>query len=116
MLYMIFKAALSGIVIALVSEIARRSPGLGALVVSLPLISVLAMIWLWHEAGDSERIAAHAQATFWYVIPSLPMFLVLPALLRSGIGFYPALGLSCALTIALYFGMIWTLARFGIHL
>lgn len=112
----IIKAAISGILVAVVSETAKRSPSIGALIASLPLVSVLAMIWLWQETKDSERIVAHAQATFWYVLPSLPMFLVLPALLRSGFQFYIALALSCTLTVILYLGMVWLLKRFGISL
>lgn len=115
MLYLAIKAALSGLIVLLVSELARRSPGLGALVASLPLVSVLAMIWFWRDTGDVTRIAAHAEATFWLVLPSLPMFLVLPALLRNGVGFPIALILSCALTVGLYLAMVWLLARFGIH-
>ena len=79
MTYLLIKAALSGIIVMAVSEVARRSPGLGGLIASLPLISILAMIWLWQDTADTERIAAQSQATFWFVLPSLPMFLV-----RSG--------------------------------
>lgn len=92
MLYLLIKAGLSGVIIAAVSEIAKRSPGLGVLVASLPLVSILGMIWLWRDTQDAERMAAHAEATFWYVIPSLPMFLLVPALLRRGLSFWPALG------------------------
>ncbi len=74
MLYLIAKAVLSGLIIALASEIARRSPSWGALMISLPLISILSMIWLWRDTGDSERIAALAQTTFWLVLPTLPFF------------------------------------------
>ncbi len=116
MLYLAVKAALSGVIIAVVSEVARRQPALGALIVSLPLVSILGILWLWHDTGDAERIAAHAQATFWYVLPTLPMFLLVPALLRGGISFWAALGAGCALTIMLYLVMIWVLARFGIAL
>ncbi len=116
MLYQIFKAALSGILVGVVSETAKRSPALGALIASLPLVSVLGMIWLWRETGDANRIAAHAEATFWYVLPSLPMFLVLPALLRSNVQFYVALALSCLLTAVLYLLTAWVLRRFGINL
>jgi hypothetical protein len=116
MWYMVFKAGLSGIIIAAVSEISRRQPSLGALVVSLPLISLMGILWLWHDTGDTDRIAVHAQSTFWYVLPSLPLFLVLPALLRHGTGFWPALGVSCALTVMLYFVMVAALTRFGIRL
>ena len=113
MTYFIVKALLSGIIVAAVSEIARRSPGVGALVASLPLISILGMIWLWRDTSDTVRMATHAEATFWYVIPSLPMFLVVPALLRHGVGFWPALIAGCLLTIALYALMVWALPRLG---
>jgi hypothetical protein len=116
MLYLAAKALLSGVIIMAISEIAKRSPALGALVASLPLVSILAILWLWNETGDTERIASHAEATFWYVLPSLPMFLVLPLLLRQGAGIWWALALSCALTILLYLVTIWIAARFGVHL
>ena len=114
MLYLAIKAALSGVIIAIVSEVAARRPGLGALIISLPLVSVLSIMWLWRDTGDIARIAAHAEATFWLVLPTLPMFLVFPALLRAGIGFWIALGASCLLTVALYLLTIWLLPKFGI--
>ncbi|EKS34331.1 DUF3147 family protein [Afipia broomeae] len=92
MLYFIVKCALSGIIIAVVSEVAKRSPAFGALIVSLPLVSLLGILWLWRDTGDVARIAGHAESTFWYVLPSLPMFLVLPAMLRSGFSFWPSFG------------------------
>jgi hypothetical protein len=116
MLYLLAKAALSGAIIAIVSEVAQRRPGLGALIVSLPLVSILAIIWLWRDTGDVLRIASHAEATFWLVLPTLPMFLAFPALLRSGIEFWVALVGSCALTIVLYLLTIWVLPKLGISL
>ncbi|UVO55123.1 DUF3147 family protein [Sphingomonas sp. SUN039] len=116
MLYFAVKAALSGLIVAAVSEIARRSPGIGALVASLPLISILGMMWLWHDTADPVRLADHARATFWYVLPSLPMFLVVPVLLRNGKGFWTALIAGCALTIALYLAMAFVGPRFGVRL
>ena len=116
MAYFIVKILLSGIIIAAVSEIAKRSPTFGALVVSLPLVSLLGILWLWRDTRDIERIAGLSEATFWYVLPSLPMFLVMPAMLRAGVGFWPALGASCALTVVLYFITAWALAKFGINL
>jgi hypothetical protein len=116
MLYAAIKALLSGVIIAAVSEVAKRNPAVGAIILSLPLISILAFIWLWIDTSEKEGIAALAQSTFWFVLPTLPMFLVLPALLRGGMGFWPALGLSCLLTIALYAAMVWALGRFGISL
>ncbi len=116
MLYLVVKAALSGIIVMLISEIAQRSPALGGLIASLPLISILGIIWLWKDTADVERIAAHAQSTFWFVLPSLPMFLVLPAMLRHGIDFWASLLLSCLMTMALYWLALWLLPKFGITL
>lgn len=116
MIYLIIKAAISGIIIAVVSEVAKRSPALGALIVSLPLVSILAVIWLWRDTGDPERIASHMIATMWYVLPTLPMFIAMPFMLRAGIGFWPSLATACVLTFALYLLTVWILARFGINL
>jgi hypothetical protein len=99
-----------------VSEVARRSPSFGALIVSLPLVSLLGILWLWRDTGDIGRIADHAQSTFWYVLPSLPMFLILPVMLRAGVGFWSSLGVNCVLTMLLYFAMAWGLAKFGVSL
>jgi hypothetical protein len=116
MLYLILKAAVSGVIIAIVSEVAKRSPGFGALIASLPLVSVMGMMWLWRDTTDPQRLAAHAQATFWFVLPSLPMFLLIPLMLRRGVAFWPALGAGCALTIGLYLAMTWIGPRFGLRL
>ncbi|MFN4353441.1 DUF3147 family protein [Parvibaculum sp.] len=116
MLYAIVKAAVSGILVMIVSETAKRSPAFGALVASLPLVSLLAIVWLWRETGDTLRIADHAEATFWYVLPSLPMFLIFPAMLRHGVGFWIALGVGCAITVLFYLATIWIASRFGIAL
>lgn len=116
MLYMLFKAAISGVIVAIVSEVAKRYPGFGALVASLPLVSVLGMIWLWRDTHDPHRMAQHAGATFWFVLPSLPMFLLIPALLQRGTPFWLALALGCLLTIALYLAMTWIGPRFGLRL
>jgi hypothetical protein len=116
MTYLIVKAALSGIIIMIVSEVSRRNPSIGGLIASLPLISVLALIWLWRDTSDTERIAAQAEATFWYIFPSIPMFLALPAMLRNGVGFWVALSIACALTLVLYSVTMWALPRIGINL
>ncbi len=116
MTYLIVKAALSGIIIMIVSELSRRNPTIGALIASLPLISILAFIWLWRDTSDTERIAAQAEATFWYIFPSIPMFLALPAMLRNGVGFWAALSIACGLTLVLYSVTIWALPRIGINL
>jgi hypothetical protein len=116
MLYLVLKAAISGILIAVASTLAKRYPGIGALIASLPLVSVLGMIWLWGERPDAANMAKHSQATFWYVLPSLPMFLLIPALLRHGTPFWAALLCGCGLTVALYATMTWLGPRFGLQL
>lgn len=116
MLYLVTKAVVSAIIIVIVSETARRNPGTGALIASLPLISVLGMIWLWRDTQDITRMAEHSAATFWYVLPSLPMFLVIPMLFKRGMAFWPALVAGCVLTMSLYLAMTWLAPRFGVKL
>ncbi len=116
MLHAVIKALISGIIIAAASEAAKRSPAIGAVILSLPLMSILAFIWLWRDTGDTERIASLAQSTFWFVLPTLPLFLILPALLRGGAGFWISLGLSCLVSLLLYGAMVWTLGKLGITL
>jgi hypothetical protein len=116
MLYLILKAAISGAIIAIVSETAKRSPGAGALIASLPLVSILGMIWLWRDTHDPVRMEAHVGATFWYVLPSLPMFLLVPALMKHGAPFWAALGAGCLLTVGLYVAMTAIGPRFGLRL
>ncbi len=116
MLYLAIKAALSGIIVALVSEVARRWPGFGGMIASLPLVSVLAMIWLWRDTADPGRVASQAEATFWFVLPSQPMFLLIPWMLRHDWPFWLALTAGCALTILLYAFTLWAAPRLGLRL
>lgn len=115
MTYLLVKALVSGLLIAVISEVSRRYPGLGGLIASLPLVSVLAIIWLWRDTGgDVAHVATHARATLWYVLPSLPFFLVFPALLERGLSFGMAMALSCLMTVGLYVLARWTAVQFGI--
>ena len=116
MLYAVIKAIISGVLVGVVSETGRRNAALGALFASLPLVSVLGMIWLWRDTQDTQRLADHAQATFWYVLPSLPMFLLIPTLLRRGVAFWPSLLAGCALTVVLYAVTVVVAARVGVRL
>ncbi len=110
------RAILSGIIIALIALVSRKAPAAGALIASLPLISVIGMIWLWRDTTDPLLLANHAEATFWYVLPSLPMFLLMPWILRSGHGFWVALVAGITTTILLYLITIVIAARFGVRL
>ena len=113
---LVAKALLAGAMIAAISEVGRRLPATGALIASLPLVSVLGMIFLWHARPEAENMAVHAEATFWYVLPSLPMFLVMPVLLRGGVNFWVALAAGCGLTILLYLAMMQFGPRMGLRL
>jgi hypothetical protein len=104
-LYLFIKAAVSGAIVAAVSEIARRYPGWGGLVASLPLTSLLAMVWLWRDSGDSGRVAELSVSTIWFFVPSVPFFIALPLLIRSGVGFWASMALCVVGTLALY--AIW---------
>jgi hypothetical protein len=115
-LYLAIKAAISGVIVAAVSEIARRYPGWGGLVASLPLTSLLAMLWLWRDSGDVGRVAELSASTIWFIVPSIPLFIALPLLLRSGFGFWLSMGLVIAGTLALYALMFWAAPRIGIKL
>ena len=105
MAWYITKVFISAGIIVVISEISKKLPLLGSLIASLPLVSVLGMIWMYGETKDLVRIADHAEGTFWYVLPSLPMFLLMPWMLRKGISFPWALSAGIALTGILYFAM-----------
>ena len=116
MLYLIIKAALSGIIVAAVSEIARRYPSWGGLVASLPLTSLLAMLWLYRDSHEPERVAELSLSTIWFIVPSVPLFIALPMLIRSGVGFWPSMAIVVVGTLALYALMFWAGPRLGLKL
>lgn len=116
MLQYAFKVIVSALVIVAVSELGKRSSFWGALLTSLPLTSLLAFIWIWRDTGNVATIASLSYGIFWMVIAALPLFLILPALLKNGVAFWPALGLSCLITIGVYFALTWVLGRFGVRI
>ena len=110
------KLLLSALVIVLVTKVQVFNDRLSALLIALPLTSVLAMLWMRAEGQSSERLANHAEGTFWFVLPTLPMFLVLPWMLRNGWGFGMSLTVNCLLTVGLFFTLVAILKPFGIRL
>jgi hypothetical protein len=116
MLYLVIQAALSGMIVAAVSEIARRYPGWGGLVASLPLTSLLAMIWLYRDTQEPIRVAELSMSTFWFFLPSVPLFVALPLLIRSGVPFWASMTIVVAGTLLLYAGWFWAAPRLGIKL
>ncbi|MGD9583540.1 MAG: DUF3147 family protein [Lysobacterales bacterium] len=115
MSWIITKYAITAAMVVLISEIAKRSDRLGGLIAALPLVTVLTLIWLYVEQQPTARIANHAWYTFWYVLPTLPMFLLFPALLPR-IGFWPSLLAGVVLTVVCFAGFALVLRRFGIVL
>lgn len=116
MIYSIIKVIITSLLIVAISELSKRSSLFGALLASLPLISVLAMLWLYIDTKDVAKVSGLATSIFWLVIPSLVFFISLPVLLKKGVNFYLSMGLSMSMTAGCYFFMIALLTRFGIKL
>ena len=115
MAWLVTKYLITAFVVVLVTELAKRSDTLGGLVAALPLVTVLTLIWLYVEQQPADKIANHAWYTFWYVTPTLPMFLVFPLLL-SRLGFVGALGISVLITMVTFAVFALMMKRWGIHL
>ena len=116
MSFLITKGLLSGFIIVVVSELAKRNNTLASIVHSLPLMSLLAFVWLYFETKDSALIGRHAYGTFWFVLPTLPMFLLMPWLIKKLGGFWPALGAGILLSIGLYWLTMRLLKLAGVNL
>jgi hypothetical protein len=115
MLYAL-KVLLTAVLVVAISEVSKRSTLVGGIIASLPLTSLLAFIWLYGETGDSTKVANLSTSIFWYVLPSLLLFLILPMLLARGLDFWLSLAISSALTFVAYLLMTALLARFGVTL
>lgn len=113
---LIIKYAVTAFVIVAVSEVAKRADRLGALLASLPLVTIMILIWLYIENQKIEKIASHAYYTFWYVLPTLPMFLLMPWMLNRGIHFWVSLGASILLTFFCFVLTAYIMKRFGVSL
>ena len=116
MTYLITKALLSGGIIVAVSEIAKRNNTVASIIHSLPLTSLLAFIWLYSETKDSALIGRHAYGTFWFVLPTLPMFLIMPWMIKKLGGVWPALGAGMVLSFGLYWLTMRLLKLAGVEL
>ena len=113
--WIIFKYLITAGVVVLISEVAKKSDRLGGLIAALPLVTVLALIWLYVENQSSEKISNHAYYTFWYVLPTLPMFLIFPYLLKK-FGFWITLSLSMVITLIIFYIFAKVMKSFGVDL
>ena len=116
MTYYTLKIVITTLLIVLISEISKRSTFVGAILASVPLVSVLAMIWLYVDTKDISKVSTLSSSIFWLVLPSLSLFVALPLLLKQGIGFYISMSISIVITILVYWLMISVLNNFGIKL
>jgi hypothetical protein len=114
--YYLVKITLTTVLIVAISEIAKRSSLFGALLASVPLISVLAMVWLYVDTKDAAKVSALASSVFWLVLPSLALFLTLPVLLKHGLNFYLSITIAIAVTVGCYFLTLSLLNYYGIRL
>ena len=112
MTYYMLKITVTALLIVLISEIAKRSSFIGAILASIPLISVLAMFWLYIDTKDISKVSTLSSSVFWLILPSLSLFLVLPLLLKQGVNFYLSMLISIGLTVFSYWLMLSVLNHF----
>ena len=116
MKYVILKIIISSGIITLVSEVSKKNSFIGGLIASIPLVSILSMIWLYIDSRDIEKIKNLSTSIFWMVIPSLVLFLSMPILINIGFNFWYSLVIAIILTIAFYLLTIFILSHYGIEL
>jgi len=116
LIYNIIKVFISAILIVLISEVAKRNTFFGAILASIPLVSVMAMIWLYIDTHDLAQVVQLSRSIFWLVIPSLVLFITFPLLIRLQLPFYAALSTAVILMVITYFMAINVLEKFGINL
>ena len=114
--YYILKIVITTLLIVAISEISKRSSLIGAILASIPIVSVLAIIWLYQDTKDINKISELSINIFWLVLPSLALFISLPLLLKQGLNFYLSLVISIGITATCYFVMLFVLKQFGLNL
>jgi len=115
-MYYAIKVVISAALIVVISEVSKRYSLIGGILASLPIVSVLALVWLYYDTNDFEKVSALSTSVFWMVIPSLVLFVALPILLKNGLNFFLSLSCSCALTMFAYCLMLVVLKKIGIEL
>lgn len=113
--WIIIKYLITATIVICVSEFAKHSDRLGGLIAALPLVTLLTLFWLYIEKQPIEKISNHAYYTMWYVIPTLPFFVIFPLLLAK-FKFWPAIMISAIVTVFVFWVFALLMKRFGIHL
>ncbi|WP_345975783.1 DUF3147 family protein [Sulfurimonas sp. HSL3-7] len=116
MAYFITKLIITSILIVLISEISKRYSLAGALLAAIPLVSILAMTWMYIDTGSPGSAVQFSEKIVWLIAPSMTLFLVFPLLIRKGMGFYPSMFIATAMTIAAYYSVIFIVGKFGVKL
>lgn len=116
MSFHLLKIVVTTTLVVVISEVAKRSSIVGAILASIPLVSVLAMLWLYIDTRDVAKVSALSVSIFWLVLPSLILFISLPLMLKQGLNFYLGLGLSVGLTALCYWLLVLLLTHFGVKL
>src|SRR5215472_4814869 len=116
MIYYAVKVLISAVIIVAVAELAKRQPAWAGALASLPLVSLLAIVWLYVDTRSGEQVASLCWSIFWLVLPSLVFFAALPLLLKQGLGFTPSLALAIVTMLAAYGAMLLGLAKAGVRL
>ena len=116
MVYYILKLIVTALLIVLISEIGKRYSLAGALLAAIPLVSILAMIWMYVDTQNSQSAVEFSQRIVWLIAPSITLFITFPLLIKKGLSFYPSLLISTALTIVAYYSVIFVLGKFGVKL
>lgn len=116
MIYYIIKVLLSSVTLVAISEISKRSTTMGSILASVPLVSLLAFVWMYIDTKDTAKIAELSQGIFWLVIPSLVFFILFPILLKKNVEFWLSMGISLIIMVIGYFVMLFVLKKFGINI
>ena len=116
MLYYSVKLIITALLIVVISEVGKRSSLMGALLAAIPLVSILAMTWMYIDTNDSKSAVEFSQRIVWLIAPSMTLFIAFPLLIKKGFGFYPSIFVSIVLTIAAYYTVIFILGKLGIKL
>ena len=116
MAFYITKLLITTILIVLISEIAKRSSLMGALLAAIPLVSILAMTWMYVDTNETRTAVEFSNRIVWLIAPSMTLFIVFPLLIKKGLSFYPSMFVSVALTVFAYYSVVFVLGKLGIKL